>query len=53
MGIITDQKGKIPVNEKWQTKTNNIYAIGDVVSGSLELTPVAIREGKYLVHGLF
>jgi pyruvate/2-oxoglutarate dehydrogenase complex dihydrolipoamide dehydrogenase (E3) component len=31
----------------------NIYAIGDVIYGKLELTPVAIKAGKLLSLRLF
>jgi len=31
----------------------NIYAVGDVLYGQLELTPVAIRAGKLLSERLF
>lgn len=44
---------KIITNEKWQSTIPNIFAIGDVNSRGLELTPVAIKEGEYLVNGLF
>jgi hypothetical protein len=33
-----------------QTNVNNIYAIGDVVQGMLELTPVAIQAGILLAR---
>jgi pyruvate/2-oxoglutarate dehydrogenase complex dihydrolipoamide dehydrogenase (E3) component len=29
---------------------SNIYAIGDVIDGKLELTPVAIQAGKLLAQ---
>lgn len=41
------------MNEKEQTNIENIYAIGDVIYGNLELTPVAIKAGKLLAHRLF
>eukprot|EP00003_Mantamonas_plastica_P006322 TRINITY_DN1512_c1_g1_i5.p2 TRINITY_DN1512_c1_g1~~TRINITY_DN1512_c1_g1_i5.p2 ORF type:complete len:426 (+),score=154.80 TRINITY_DN1512_c1_g1_i5:1871-3148(+) len=51
-GVITDNKGKIPcVNE--QTNVPHIYAVGDVVTGCPELTPVAIQAGKLLSARLF
>src|SRR5690625_7973699 len=31
VGIETDEKGFIPVNDELRTQVNNIYAIGDVV----------------------
>ena len=53
LGIQIDKSRKIITNEKWQTKVANIFAIGDVKSNGLELTPVAIKEGEYLVNGLY
>lgn len=35
-----------------QTNVPNIYAIGDVVQGKHELTPVAIQAGKLLAKRL-
>ncbi|KAF4670783.1 thioredoxin reductase [Perkinsus olseni] len=46
-------KGKIPVDKEEKTNIDNIYAIGDVVEGMLELTPVAIQSGKMLAERLF
>jgi thioredoxin reductase (NADPH) len=52
VGVKTDAKGKIVcVNE--QTSVPHIYAIGDVVAGVPELTPVAIQSGKLLARRLF
>jgi pyruvate/2-oxoglutarate dehydrogenase complex dihydrolipoamide dehydrogenase (E3) component len=31
----------------------NIFAIGDVAEGRLELTPSAVKVGKLLAHNLF
>lgn len=50
---VKHERGKIIVNKDNQTSTANIYAIGDVAQGSPELTPVAIKEGLYLVDRLF
>lgn len=36
-----------------RTSVPNVYAIGDVLHGRLELTPVAIKAGKLLSHRLF
>jgi len=30
-GLTTDKAGRIEINEHWQTKVSNIYAIGDVI----------------------
>jgi thioredoxin reductase (NADPH) len=44
--------GKIACNNE-QTNVSHIYAVGDVVKGKPELTPVAIQAGRYLVRRLF
>lgn len=36
-----------------QTSVANIYAIGDVLYGKQELTPVAIQAGRLLARRLF
>jgi len=41
------------VDEYEQTEVPNIYAIGDVLHGKLELTPVAIKAGMLLSYRLF
>ena len=53
LGVEHDHSKKIVVNEKWQSSIDSIYAIGDVRSTSIELTPVAIKEAHYLTEGLF
>ena len=53
LGIKTESNGKIKVNDSEQTNVDNIYAIGDVIYGKLELTPVAIKAGKLLSMRLF
>jgi pyruvate/2-oxoglutarate dehydrogenase complex dihydrolipoamide dehydrogenase (E3) component len=45
--------GKIPVNELEQTNVPHIYAVGDVILGKPELTPVAIEAGRLLASRLF
>ncbi|XP_016123616.1 thioredoxin reductase 3-like [Sinocyclocheilus grahami] len=42
------RNGKIPVNDEEQTNVPHIYAIGDILEGKWELTPVAIQAGKLL-----
>lgn len=44
---------KIPVNDEEQTNVPHIYAIGDILEGKWELTPVAIQAGKLLARRLF
>ena len=38
IGIMPEKNGKINVNEKLQTKLENIYAIGDVIEVQCWLT---------------
>jgi thioredoxin reductase (NADPH) len=45
--------GKIIVDDEEQTNVSNIYAVGDIVSGKPELTPIAIQAGKLLARRLF
>lgn len=52
-GVKCEDNGKFKVNEKEQTNVENIYAIGDVIYGQLELTPVAIKAGALLSNRLF
>ncbi|MBZ3877860.1 Thioredoxin reductase 3 [Sciurus carolinensis] len=50
---INEKNGKIPVNDMEQTNVPHIYAIGDVLEGKPELTPLAIQAGKLLARRLF
>ncbi|KAG8578328.1 hypothetical protein GDO81_010455 [Engystomops pustulosus] len=50
---INEKTGKIPVNDEEQTNVPYIYAIGDVLEGKLELTPVAIQAGRLLARRLY
>lgn len=47
------RNGKIPANDGEQTNVPHIYAIGDILEGKWELTPVAIQAGKLLARRLF
>jgi thioredoxin reductase (NADPH) len=38
------------VDKEERTSVNNIHAIGDVIDGKLELTPVAVQAGKLLAQ---
>jgi thioredoxin reductase (NADPH) len=49
---VNPKSGKIDCQNE-QTSTPNIYAIGDVVHGAPELTPVAIWAGRLLAKRLF
>jgi thioredoxin reductase (NADPH) len=51
-GVATDGEGKIPVTGE-QTSAPHVYAIGDVVAGGLELTPVAIMAGRLLARRIY
>ncbi|XP_063783843.1 thioredoxin reductase 1, cytoplasmic [Pseudophryne corroboree] len=50
---INEKTGKIPVNDEEQTNVPYVYAIGDVLEGKLELTPVAIQAGRLLARRLY
>ncbi|XP_036155088.1 glutathione reductase, mitochondrial isoform X3 [Myotis myotis] len=52
LGIQTDTKGHIIVDEFQNTNVKGIYAVGDVCGKAL-LTPVAIAAGRKLAHRLF
>merc|ERR1711971_131746 len=51
-GLKTNKWGKFEVNDE-QTNVPNIYAVGDVVEGCDELTPVAIQAGMLLAKRLY
>ncbi len=51
-GIDTDNKGYILVNEKLQTSTENIYALGDVKGGP-EFTHISYDDYRILENHLF
>lgn len=53
LGIKLAKNGKIIVDDSDKTSVDNVFALGDVVDGRLELTPPAIVSGKLLVHRLF
>ncbi|KUJ74299.1 glutathione reductase [Thiomicrospira sp. XS5] len=52
VGLEVNGRGFIDVNDYHQTNVPNIYAIGDV-TGQAQLTPVAIRAGRYLAERLY
>ncbi|XP_034037841.1 glutathione reductase, mitochondrial isoform X2 [Thalassophryne amazonica] len=52
MGVDTDERGHILVDEFQNTSRPGIYALGDVCGKAL-LTPVAIAAGRKLAHRLF
>ncbi|KFO69421.1 Thioredoxin reductase 3, partial [Cuculus canorus] len=50
---INEKNGKVPVNDEEQTNVPYVYAIGDILEGKLELTPVAIQAGRLLARRLY
>jgi glutathione reductase (NADPH) len=52
VGIQTKANGQVVVDKEQKTSVDNIFAVGDVCNMD-NLTPVAIREGHYLVNRLF
>lgn len=46
------RSGKIPTVYE-QTNVPHIYAVGDILKGKDELTPVAIQAGKLLAKRLY
>lgn len=48
-GIIPDQRGNIPVNEKLQTIVPHIYGAGDVI-GPPALASAAYNQGRYAAN---
>ncbi len=51
LGIETDTRGSIPVNEFYQTKIPNIYAVGDVI-GFPSLASAAYDQGRFAARHL-
>ncbi len=52
IGVVRDKAGAIAVDEWQQTSVPGIYAVGDVTN-RINLTPVAIAEGRGLAETLF
>jgi thioredoxin reductase (NADPH) len=53
VGVKLAKNGKVIANDDDTTSVPSIYAIGDVCEGRLELTPTAIRAGRFLAERLF
>jgi pyruvate/2-oxoglutarate dehydrogenase complex dihydrolipoamide dehydrogenase (E3) component len=51
-GVVTEKNGKIKAQAE-QTNVAHIYAIGDMLYGREELTPVAIQAGHLLSSRLY
>ncbi|KAK4312844.1 hypothetical protein Pmani_015761 [Petrolisthes manimaculis] len=52
-GVDLAKNGKVVVEKGEQSSVPHIYAIGDVMEGGLELTPVAIQAGRLLARRLY
>ncbi len=50
--LLANKNGKL-ICKNEQTSVPNVYAVGDVVEGAPELTPVAIKAGQLLARRLF
>lgn len=50
---VNARSGCIPVDDNEQTSVPYIYAIGDILDGKLQLTPVAIQAGRLLAKRLY
>jgi len=51
--ILSFRNGKVIAGDNEQSSVPNIFAIGDMADGKLELTPVAIQAGKLLAQRLY
>ena len=49
---LNPKNGKVLHDAKEKTNVANVFAIGDVLDGKPELTPVAIQSGKLLARRL-
>ncbi len=49
VGLKTDNRGRVTVNQQLQTETENIYAIGDVIRGAM-LAHKAEEEGTFVAE---
>lgn len=52
VGVKLEANGDIAVNEYFQSSVDNIFAVGDV-TGGMQLTPIAIKEGAALTATQF
>lgn len=52
-GVKTNARGQIIVDKFQNTNVPNIYAVGDIIEGGIELTPVAVAAGRRLAERLF
>ncbi|KAJ7353844.1 thioredoxin reductase [Desmophyllum pertusum] len=47
------KNGKVIAGDNEQSSVPNIFAVGDILDGKLELTPVAIHAGRLLAQRLY
>lgn len=52
-GVETNERGFIKVDKYQNTTVEGIYAVGDIIEGGIELTPVAVAAGRRLSERLF
>lgn len=53
VGVERNARGLIKVDKFQNTSVDNIYAVGDIIEGAIELTPVAVAAGRRLSERLF
>lgn len=53
IGVETNARGYIKVDKFQNTNVAGVYAVGDIIEGGIELTPVAVAAGRRLAERLF
>ncbi|XP_066997444.2 thioredoxin reductase 1, cytoplasmic [Anabrus simplex] len=51
--ILNTDNGKVICDDEEKSSLDHVYAIGDVLDGRLELTPVAVEAGRNLAQRLY
>jgi len=52
-GVEVTERGEVVVNDASETSAEGVYAVGDIITGAIQLTPVAIAAGRLLSDRLF
>lgn len=52
-GVQSNERGFVKVDKFQNTNIEGIYAVGDIIEGGIELTPVAVAAGRRLSERLF
>ena len=52
-GVETTARGEVAVDDASKTTADGVYAVGDIITGAIQLTPVAIAAGRLLSDRLF